>query len=403
MGDLCFGAGKQSIDRTGSPAGRFLSPAVRCNGQNQHQDVRQRTDCRAKGHGFLLAKALDDTAHKRTEDENAKVGDRIHNAGDLRILEISLEQDLTCSRGTIHTNKRCHRCQRCAHSRAIMDKVVDRLHDVELWCILFQSDRGFHTHLCVRDHKAEADQTDHTHDQSNDKHLLTTQVVLGDAGRGGKHLAVGGGHGGGKDARQDQARQNGCQNAVLCNEVCNADDDRLAGGAAQVLQRACLGHAKAHHADDDGGCHGNDDPHTGNAAAEYQLLFILNGHEAEQDVGHSEVAQAPRHGGDDVQQAVRGGRALGGVVAGHHGQVTGQALSVGYNGIPAACRTNAVHQHSHKGQAHHDGLDEVGGGNGAEAARDGIYFFPPVFPNESTLRFYHSKASKCKPFGKTLS
>jgi len=32
-----------------------------------------------------------------------------------------------------------------------------------------------------------------------------------------------------------------------------------------------------------------------------------------------------------------------------------------------------------------------------------IYFFPLVFPNESTLRFYHSKASKCKPFGKNLS
>ena len=198
------------------------------------------------------------------------------------------------------------------------------------------------------------------------------QDVLGDAGRGSKHLAVGGGHGGGKDARQNQARQNGCQNAVLCNEVCNADDDRLAGGAAQVLQRACLGHAKAHHADDDGGGHGNDDPHAGNAAAEYQLLFILNGHEAEQDVGHSEVAQAPRHGGDDVHQAVRGGRTLGGVVAGHHGQVAGQALGVGHNGIPAARRANAVHQHSHKGQAHHDGLDEVCGGNGAETARDGI-------------------------------
>ena len=64
-----------------------------------------------------------------------------------------------------------------------------------------------------------------------------------------------------------------------------ADDKGLTGRAAEEFQRTNPGHAEAHHADDDGRRHGDDHPDGGDAAAENQLLLVLDGHEAEQDVG----------------------------------------------------------------------------------------------------------------------
>ena len=198
------------------------------------------------------------------------------------------------------------------------------------------------------------------------------QDVLRDAGRRCQHLAVGGGHGGRQNTGQDQARQHRRQHTVLCNEAGNAHDEGLAGRAAQEFQRTGFGHAQTHHADDDGGRHGNDHPHAGNAAAEHQLLFVLNGHEPQQDVGHAKVAQAPGHGGHDVQQAVGGGGPGGSVVAGRHGQVAGKAVGVFHHGTPAPGHTDAVGQHRHQCDAHDHRLDEVGGGHGPEAAQNGV-------------------------------
>ena len=198
------------------------------------------------------------------------------------------------------------------------------------------------------------------------------QDVLRDTGRRCQHLAVGGGHGGRQNTGQDQARQHRRQHTVLCNEAGNAHDEGLAGRAAQEFQRTGFGHAQTHHADDDGGRHGNDHPHAGNAAAEHQLLFVLNGHEPQQDVGHAKVAQAPGHGGHDVQQAVGGGGPGGSVVAGRHGQVAGKAAGVFHHGTPAPGHTDAVGQHRHQCDAHDHRLDEVGGGHGPEAAQNGV-------------------------------
>ena len=198
------------------------------------------------------------------------------------------------------------------------------------------------------------------------------QDVLGYAGGRCQHLAVGGGHGSGKDAGKDQACQNGCQHAVLGDQAGHAHDQGLAGRAAQELQRARLGHAQAHHADDDGSGHGNDHPHACNAAAEHQLLFVLNGHEAQQDVGHAEVAQTPCQRGYDVQQTVGGGGVVCCIVACSHGQVAGQAAGVVQNHVPAACHIDAIHQHRDQRHAHDNGLDQVGGRHSAEAAHDGV-------------------------------
>ena len=198
------------------------------------------------------------------------------------------------------------------------------------------------------------------------------QNVLGHAGRSGQHLAVRRGHSSRQDACKDESGEDCRQHTVLADEAGDADDEGLTGRAAEEFQRTDPGHAEAHHADDDGGRHGDDHPHRGDAAAQDQLFLVLNGHEAEQDVGHSEVAQTPRHGGHDVQQAVRGGRVGVRIVAGQHGQVAGQALRIGDHSVPAACHAHAVDQHGDERQRHDDGLDEIGGGHGAEAAQNGV-------------------------------
>ena len=50
-------------------------------------------------------------------------------------------------------------------------------------------------------------------------------------------------------------------------------------------------------------------------ARELQLIFVPNGHKADQNVGHAEVPQAPGHHGDDADDAV-GVRRSGGDVIG---------------------------------------------------------------------------------------
>ena len=198
------------------------------------------------------------------------------------------------------------------------------------------------------------------------------QNVLGHAGRSSQHLAVRRGHRSRQDACKDESGEDCRQHTVLTDEAGDADDKGLTGRAAEEFQRTDPGHAEAHHADDDGRRHGDDHPDGGDAAAENQLLLVLDGHEAEQDVGHTEVAETPRHGGDDVQQAVGRGPAGHSVVAGRHGQVAGKALGILHHSAPAACHDDTVAQHRNEGQRHDHRLDEVGGGDGAEAAEDGI-------------------------------
>src|SRR5699024_4448388 len=124
---------------------------------------------------------------------------------------------------------------------------------------------------------------------------------------------------GGQDARQDDAGQQGGQRPELADQAGDAHDDGL--GVGQVFQHAGTGHGAAHQADDDGHRHGDHHPGGGNPAGEFQLLFLLNGHEADQNVGHAEVSQAPGQQGTDGQQAVGLGTAGGGVVDADQGQV----------------------------------------------------------------------------------
>ena len=40
------------------------------------------------------------------------------------------------------------------------------------------------------------------------------------------------------------------------------------------------------------------------AAGELELFLVLNGHEAEQDMRHTEIAETPRERGDYVQKII---------------------------------------------------------------------------------------------------
>ena len=78
---------------------------------------------------------------------------------------------------------------------------------------------------------------------------------------------------------------------MLTDEAGNSDNDGL--GIGKRFQSTRVGHAIAHHTDKNGYRHGDHYPGGGDPAAERQLFLFLNGHEAQQDMRHAEISQAP--------------------------------------------------------------------------------------------------------------
>ena len=74
---------------------------------------------------------------------------------------------------------------------------------------------------------------------------------------------------------------------------------RLRIGSRNGLQRTGVDHTVAHHADEHGDCHGDYNPGGGNAAGGLELFNILNGHEPQENVGHTKIAEAPCQGGEN--------------------------------------------------------------------------------------------------------
>ena len=146
----------------------------------------------------------------------------------------------------------------------------------------------------------------------------------------------------------------------------------MVSASASSSHGAGAGHAVAHQTDDDGHAHGNHHPGGSHPPGELQLFLILDGHKAQQDMGHSEVAQPPGQQGADGQQAVGVGAAGGGVVDVGKGQVAGQGAGIVQHGVDAAGLADAEGQHHHQGDGHDDGLHQVGEGGGQEAAQHGV-------------------------------
>ena len=161
--------------------------------------------------------------------------------------------------------------------------------------------------------------------------------------------------------------------AVLAHEVRELDDDGLRlGAAAQEGDAAGLGDGQADDADGDGDGHGDHHPDSGDAAGEVQLLLLPDGHEAQEDVGHAEVAEPPCQGGEDAEGTEAGGAAGGNVIALGQVQIAGQGPGVLQHGVHAAGLAHTEADHHDEGNGHKDALHQVRGGDGQEAAHHGI-------------------------------
>ena len=92
--------------------------------------------------------------------------------------------------------------------------------------------------------------------------------------------------------------------------VRDPDNDSLRNtGSSQLTDRSGFGHAKADQTDHDGNAHGDDNPDTCDSAGKLQLVFILDGHEAKQNMRHSKVAKSPGERGYDGKESIRAGAA----------------------------------------------------------------------------------------------
>ena len=198
------------------------------------------------------------------------------------------------------------------------------------------------------------------------------QQVLGHAGGCRQQLGIRRGHGAGQNARQDETGHQCRENAALGQKLCDADDDGLRIGALQRGNGPNAGQSLAHDADKYGQGHGNGDPGRGHPAAQLQLLLVADGHEPQQDMGHSEVAQAPGQGGDNGEDAVGGGGIGADGVGLGQGQVAGQGSGIFQNGPHAPGLDGGIDQHKEDGNGHDDALDQIRNGGCQEAPSCGV-------------------------------
>ena len=160
---------------------------------------------------------------------------------------------------------------------------------------------------------------------------------------------------------------------MAAHKICHLDNNGLGvGTGGKEGHLSGHGDAVADDADGDGDGHGDHHPDGGNAAGKGQLLLLPDGHEAQEDVGHPEVAQAPGQGGDDAEPAEAGSGAGSGVIALGQAQVAGQSPGVLHDGVQAAGLADAEAHHHNERRRHKDALHQVGGGHGQKAAQHGV-------------------------------
>ena len=133
-----------------------------------------------------------------------------------------------------------------------------------------------------------------------------------------------------------------------------------------------MGDGAAHNADEHRHPHRDDHPDRGDAAGEFQLILVPDGHKAYQDVGHSEVAQPPGHHGHDADEAVGGGGVGDGVIGLPKAEEPGQGAGVVQHRVQPSGLHHAEDYDNGQGGGHDDRLDKVHGGHRGEAADGGV-------------------------------
>ncbi len=184
--------------------------------------------------------------------------------------------------------------------------------------------------------------------------------IVGERRRCDQQLRVRSGHGGRNDGCQQDAGQEGRE--VTPGQM---DEDRGLKAVGQKL--AGDGHT-AEIGDDEGGRQGNGDPDDGDGGGLLDHGRLLDGHEADQDVGHAEVAETPGETGDDVLPG-------GGEEVCDEG-IFGAVGDVGVNGVDR-CGVQVLHEDAddgdrQQGEEHEVALDEVGPADRLEAAEEGV-------------------------------
>ena len=96
--------------------------------------------------------------------------------------------------------------------------------------------------------------------------------------------------------------------------------------------------------------------------------MILNRHEAQQNMGHTEIAQCPRQCGADGQEAVGRCGLADGVVCHGQVQIACHASCVIHYGIKAACNMNPEEYDNQQRNTHHNPLNQVCGAGSQKAA-----------------------------------
>ena len=198
------------------------------------------------------------------------------------------------------------------------------------------------------------------------------QQILRHTGRCRQQLRVRSRHGAGKDAGEDQSGDERRTYAVLAEYSSHFQNDGLR--CRRRFQRcncAVCSQRIADNTDQNGNAHGNDHPDRGNAAGNLDLVLVVDRHKAQENVGHTEITQTPRQGGNDAQTAVRDQLAVCCPGTGK-AEVILDASRIFHHIIHAAGCVDAVNHQNHQRRSHHDALDQVSKACRQESAQAGV-------------------------------
>lgn len=182
--------------------------------------------------------------------------------------------------------------------------------------------------------------------------------VLGECGSGDEELAIGGRHDGGEDGGEEEA----------CDEWGEEGSGHFHEDAFPVWEAGEEGGADG--TDHDGGDEGDTDPEHSDMAGLWDFGGAADGHKADEDMGHTEITEAPTEGREEGDEADIFG-AVGEDEEVIHMGLTEEGV-LGVQGVDSAEGDDGGDGDDDDGEEHEEALDEVGPADGFETSEEGI-------------------------------
>lgn len=165
---------------------------------------------------------------------------------------------------------------------------------------------------------------------------------------------------------------------MFTDQRCNLHDNsfRLCTEIVRIVAQygnCTVGHQGfSNETNQNGNAHRDDNPDRGNSTGGLDFSAVLNCHESQQNMRHSEIAKSPSQGGTDGQNVVRlcgiGCNIIGVVER----KIARQSLCIFHDNVNTASLDNSKDNYHDQCNGHNNALEQVGCAGSQKSADAGI-------------------------------